>query len=325
MALTLTAFMGWMALSALWAPDAAAATGKLLELGLLWGAGFGILCALPPGEAQRGVDGFWTTLLWVGGVLAVLGTVGALAGGAGRLSVLGGGANTFGRNMGLVAVAAMAWWQSGRAGARVLAPGLAGLSVLLVTLSGSRGALLATALAGLVILLPAARTVRRAAGMVGALGGAVAAGFVVMRFTPLGDAITRSFQSRVVELTLEGRHASGREGIYHDALGMFAGTPLAGSGLNAFQVEHSFPYPHNLFLETAVEGGTVGVLLLLGVLASGLAPLLRLWRQEPALVAAFLLCLVSAQVSGDLFDSRGVFLVLALMAARGTVVRRVAT
>jgi hypothetical protein len=92
-----------------------------------------------------------------------------------------------------------------------------------------------------------------------------------------------------------------------------------GCGVSGFRAFRG-TYPHNLVLETAVETGLVGTGLLCLVMVSGAWAFRRLWRSaDGATLAAFAFALVASQLSGDLFDSRGVFLFLlmALIPVRG--------
>jgi O-antigen ligase len=101
--------------------------------------------------------------------------------------------------------------------------------------------------------------------------------------------------------------------------------PLIGAGLSAFSIRTGDVYPHNVFLEIFAEGGCIGLLLFLAMLgATGL----MFWQHRDTLntaaVAAFVLILVASQFSGDLYDSRGLFLfpILAIVTGTGrTVVR----
>jgi hypothetical protein len=72
-------------------------------------------------------------------------------------------------------------------------------------------------------------------------------------------------------------------------------------------------YPHNLMLESFAEGGAVGAgLLLLGLTIACGRFMRRRHVYDEFSVAGFALSLVTSQFSGDLFDSRGVFLFLVL-------------
>jgi len=99
---------------------------------------------------------------------------------------------------------------------------------------------------------------------------------------------------------------SGRLQFYLTALAEFARSPLLGAGTGSYAFFSSVPgvlYPHNLFLEAAVELGMPGLALSLLLVA---APLLRLIRwagrvKESVLAGVLLLfCLVNAMFSGDI-------------------------
>lgn len=99
---------------------------------------------------------------------------------------------------------------------------------------------------------------------------------------------------------------TGRISLYQAALEEIRQNPLAGAGTGSFaglSPVPEAPYPHNLFLEAAVEWGLPGLALCLLLV---LAPLLRLMSGKKrargtSLAGAFLVfCLVNAMFSGDI-------------------------
>jgi O-antigen ligase len=158
-----------------------------------------------------------------------------------------------------------------------------------------------------------------------------------VKVTPLARPIEQSMQERYLRLTLQysGRgedgeqrrnrgpvYLSGRGSLYASALELGRDYPVGGAGLAAFPALGLGVYPHNLFLETFCEGGGMGlVLLLLLLLTFGAS----VWRRRRALegtcLAAVVLVLVGSQVSGDLYDSRGLFLLMVLTAYTAPVRR----
>jgi O-antigen ligase len=309
LAMWFVVFVGWFLASAIWAPSRAHAVDKGLELAVLALGTLAILRlarAVPPGAL---LGSLWPILGCLLAVFAVLGLAIGSEGGA-RVAVLGGGPNVFGRNMGLLAlVCVAAALGSRRRGALVVAAIVAGALVLL---SGSRGALVAT-LAGLAVLLFVRRVRVSRAIVVLAMLVVVAIG--VALYTDLGHEAMAAFEQRVMVLTFEQDHDSGRAGIYRDALAMGLRAPIVGAGLGAFAAEGHGIYPHNIFLEAFAEGGVVGLVLLLTVL--GRAAIATLRREVRALDgAAFVLLLTASQFSGDFYDSRGVFVLALLIAGR---------
>ena len=295
-------FFGYMMASAAWAP-AGADPMKVAELGLVLVA---VLCAIrlirvvgPHAFAQL----LWGWLVPVLALFAVLGVAGTLGGG-GRLAILGGGPNVFGRNMGLLAVATLglALRQRGSATALVAVVTAAAL----VVLSGSRGALVATIL-GMLALSWAGGRVRR---LVGVLLGALVLSWILLELTDLGPRVVEMFQERVLRLSWAERYDSGRADLYRRAWALGLDAPVLGIGAGGFPVLGHHVYPHNLVLETFCEGGLIGHVLLAGVLGPALRGVLGRERgPAPRDCAAFVVVLVAAQFSGDLFDSRSVFLV----------------
>jgi O-antigen ligase len=253
----------------------------------------------------------WRWLLPILFALAVLGAV--MGVGGERLAVLGGGPNVFGRNMGLLCVAMLglvlhrASW---------FAVGGAVVAGALVVLSGSRGALLATAAGIATVLYFNMGRIGRVV-YVGLAVAIVAVGIVEL--TDFGADAAEMFRHRVLRLGVEDRYDSGRTDVYARAWELGRESPLFGIGLAGFGVIGNHIYPHNLFLEVFCEGGLVGLLLLMLVLGPPLAAAVRR-RPGPAPrdYGAFVLVLFSAQFSGDLYDSRTVFVFGALLTVLAT-------
>jgi O-antigen ligase len=237
----------------------------------------------------------------------------------GRVYVPGGGPITFGRNMGLMALGGM--HLTGRYGAKLIpvAAVLMAVALLLIMMCGSRGALLSTSIALLVLLVMARTSLVKKL----AVSTAVAlAGIAFLFTTGIGQDALEIFQSRIVETTIRDHHLAARDDLWQDAVDLAKERPLLGWGLNGYRA-NSWTYPHNMFLEVIVEGGSVGLLLLMNVGRAWWSQARRSRFQIPRVtVAALALVFTAAQTSGDLFDSRGVFLMLALsapavVAARG--------
>lgn len=310
-----TAFFGYMALTSLWAPDGADPI-KAFEVGLMWVV---VITSISLARAV-GADVFmallWKWLILLLALFAVLGVL-AAASGTGRLAVLGGGPNVFGRNMGLLTLAVLALAIRGEQKAWALAAAV--VAGGLVVLSGSRGALVATG-AGVAVLL------YLNSGRIGRIiyiGVVVLAiGALVVEFTGFGAEAADMFRERVLRLAVHDRYDSGRTLVYGSAWGLSMSAPLLGIGLNGFPVLGNHVYPHNLMLEVLCEGGLLGLTLALSLLWRPLAVIAaRKQGPKPRDAAAFVLLLMAAQFSGDLYDSRGVFIFAGLVTVLGALDR----
>lgn len=301
-------FFGYMAMSSLWAPDGSD-PNKVVELGLVLVGGGAALRLTRLVEPRRAMELVWRWLLPLLATLAVLGI--ALGGaGGGRLAVLGGGPNVFGRNMGILCVVAFAMGLRRRND--WLALGGMVVAGALVVLTGSRGALLATTGGMAVVLYFNTARIRRIVA-VGLVVAVVTIG--VLELTDFGAQVLEMFRHRVLQLAVEDRYDSGRTAVYLSAWELGLDAPLFGIGLAGFAVVGNHVYPHNLFLEVFCEGGLVGLALLMLLLGPPLAAIVRRRSgADPRDHAAFVVALLSAQFSGDLYDSRTVF-VLAIFLA----------
>jgi O-antigen ligase len=264
----------------------------------------------PRGDAKKA---FWATFTLLG--LALGGLALGLGVNAGsRVSVLGGGPNVFGRNMGLAFIAAM--FMSVCLGIRS-ALLVAAVAPLLVIMSGSRGAL-AGILAAILVMLYYSGVRMRTWLPVLTVAALIA---LLTLYSPLGSPVRRIYNERIEKLTFGEHHTSGRDSLYAQAIEVGLRHRWFGAGLGGFSGVYG-DYPHNLILESFAEGGAVGAgLVLLGLILAcgGFIKNRHLYDQFS--VAAFALSLVTSQFSGDLFDSRGVFLFLVL-ALSGPAIRR---
>jgi O-antigen ligase len=296
------AFIGYFVVSVAWAPDFVMAGAKALELTMIAGALAAIARLAQVIDPRELSAALWRTL---GATLVVFAVLGLDHVGTGeRMSVLGGGPNVFGRNMALLATLCIDMLLRDRKRA-FAALGLC-TAGMLVLLSGSRGAIVALLLATAVLLW--GHRVRPTKLLVAALIVVVLVAFAVM-FTAPGQAAAEMFHERVIRLTLEEEHDSGRSDIYDDAIALGWSAPLYGDGLAGFPARGFFVYPHNLELEAWAEGGIVGVVLLALALWRPLVTLIkRPHGIVPLDLAAFVALLGAAQVSGDFFDARGVMI-----------------
>ena len=318
LSMALLLFLGYLCTSSLWAPDADFALGKLYDLVLVgvMSVGFG-LAALRQ-SAARVLDAFWTVVVAATGLLALTGMSQLLgSGGGARLAVLGGGPNIFARLMGMLSLGALYFWH--RRGQTWLWIPLAATGVLLALLTGSRGGT-AAIIAGVLTFLVVGRIPLRRLVLLSLLATVAVLG--VITFTPLGKALSRSMEERFLRLTLnyEGGsdseskvYLSGREPLYASAYALALDNPVAGAGLAAFPALGLGVYPHNLFLEVFCEGGVLGLALLGWTLLAFLRSALRgRHRVDGATVGAVVLVLLGSQSSGDLYDTRALFLLMVM-------------
>lgn len=295
--------------SAIWSTSPTAGH-KAYEVALILIPGLAVALLallLPLKEFERGC---WIAIWSLGGLLALLGIISVGGGTEGRLAVMGGGPNVFGRTMGLLLIAAVFHARSTRGLAVGIPVGVAAL--LLLLLSGSRGALLASAL-GVAVVVAGGRAGPLRTIAAGAL--LLAAGYLVLAYTGLGQAAYAMYEHRVVSLLLEQGYDSGRSDLFGTAITMATANPFSGAGLGAFEEVGPLAYPHNYFLELAAEGGFPALFLGASVVIGCFWQSWR-YRGQGTLgwCAMFTLLFVFSQFSGDLFDSRGVFLIAVVVA-----------
>ncbi len=307
-------FVVYMVATTLWAPDLSLAGAKAYDLMFVaWS------CVLTVGALRlcgigSTVSGFWYAIFGLGLVLAVAGVASVFTNPSlGRLSVLGGGPNVFGRNMGLLTLAALRIaFQSNHRWARFVGLIVVPVGSFLVLLSGSRGALIALVLGALAYA--AIRGLDRRL-RVTLLLSVIAGGALVL--TDLGSRAIAVFATRFIRLLLIEGYTSNRGILLIDGIVAGLGSPVGGIGLAGFAQLDTFGlYPHNVFVEAFAEGGIIGLLLF----CLPLLVFIRRWRNgrglgDPAIAAALILLLISSSISGDLFDARGVFVLLLIALA----------
>jgi O-antigen ligase len=223
----------------------------------------------------------------------------------GRMAAFGGGANVFARIMGtgLLAIAYL-WSRTGRNAWLWAAPLLAYGAVM----SGSRGGLLALALAGSMYIVHLGRHARLRARALWPVAVMTLALFVVR-----GPAIVSFWMTRFVELTLEQRYLTQRDQLFGAAVELFRGHAAFGAGLESYRATVGWVYPHNLILHIAAEQGAAGLTLL------SVAALLFGWRlrrgalpSQRAALAVAGLYFAASMFSGGIYDARFVWLFTAL-------------
>lgn len=321
------AWLGFSALAINWAPDMEFARVQLIDVALLIATSLSLHRLLAVGRVEQ-----LAASLRLGLLLILLGLMAAgLAGGlgGGRLAVLGGGPNVFGRNMGMLCIVALERALFGGGGARAGRSGMlafvmvACIAAGLVSLSGSRGAMISTfAVASLLLVLGRARLGRRLAIVLIVLGSFIA----MLLFTPLGPRVIESFELRFVELLIGERYVSARDRIYMIALTDGAERPILGHGLASFAATTPWPYTHNIFLDAWYETGMIGVVLLTLYVARSGWELLRLGSDGRELwLSLALLIFVGSQFSGGRYDARALLVFAAMTLALPRARRAIAS
>ena len=307
-------FLAYMIVTSLWAPDPVRAAAKAYDLlFVLWSCVLTVV-ALRVCGVRATIDGFWSALFVGGLMMAVIGVVAAVVSTAPieRLSVLSGGPNVFGRNMGLLSLAALHLIFNGRLLPKIIGAMAAPVGALLVLLSGSRGAMLATFFGVIVYLLVYRLSLRVVLSVLAvAIVGAVV---VATRFGELAVAV---FTDRFLIGLLAERYFTHRDVLLVEAIRAGLANPLGGLGLAGFEeVGTRGVYPHNMFAEAFAEGGIPGLALLCAPFLRYVGRWLRgLGFGDSLTVAGLALLVVSSSISGDLFDARGVFLLLLMAVA----------
>lgn len=302
-------FLGYTMLSAIWAPDSDHAVRKAADLAVEITATLCAYVLLTKTDLHAFAKGFWGTVLVFGSIMAGLA---AVLGSPGRAAVLGGGPNVFGRLMTLLCLAALrAFISSRHYFLAVVWVFLAAIGAQFIVMSGSRGALVGffCGVASFLILV-VRRNIKKVVVMSLALVGVVA----LLLNTDVGRKARLVYEERFLELTIRRRYDADRKKLLSVAWEAGTQSPMFGMGLSGFE---DFPgsgehrYPHNMFAEAFAEGGIVGlVLLCMPFLLLTLELVSRRTPLDPVNFGAFCAMFVAAQFSGDLYDSRNVFLFL---------------
>jgi O-antigen ligase len=199
-----------------------------------------------------------------------------------------------------------------RAWTRLAAVAVLPLLLVALVAAGSRGPIVAFLIGAVTLIALTAGGARRRLLMVGA--GLLAAAIVVPFALP-GATVGRSIS--VLLGGVNGLSSNGRSELWAQAFTAFAQHPLLGIGTGGFgAINPAEPYPHNILLEVAAELGTVGLLLLIGVLASAAAALARAWRASggrdrldaSVIITLFVVALVNALFSGAIADNREIWI-----------------
>jgi O-antigen ligase len=319
-------WLGFTLLAITWAPDLEFARPNAIDIVLLLAVTMTLYRLSRGGHIDRLADSLRAVMIVL--LLSLMLTAVAGGIGSGRLAVLGGGPNVFGRNMGLLCVMALERalfadqqqprWRGWSLMWVVIACASAGLSAL----SGSRGAMISTFVAASVLfVIGRGRLGRRLAVVLGVVGLFVG----LLLFTPVGGQVIESFSLRVLDLLIGERYVSNRDQIYVIALEGGGQSPVIGHGLASFPASTPWPYTHNLMLDAWYETGAIGVALLGLYLGRSARLLLALdSRGRELWIALTVLVLFSAQFSGGRYDGRALLVFAAITLALPTVQRAVA-
>ena len=298
---------GWLVAALSWSPDVVGAWPKAYEVILVMMAVLSTHRVVEGTRPQVFMGALWLSLLAVTGLMAAMALV-SLSSASGRLAVLGGGPNVFGRNMGVLALIALA--RALRSGSSRLWTAATALGMLLVILSGSRGAMVATTVAAITLVALARVAPLRLLAAGGVLVGVAT---LVLLYTKVGQLALAYVENRLVLLLIQEQYMSGREVLYANGVRLVEQAPIMGGGLASFRLLGLGVYPHNLFLEHWCDGGLPAVLFLLAALLTAAVGAWRRGWPNPTALALAVLFFVAAQVSGDFFDTRTLFLMLPLL------------
>lgn len=300
----------WLVSSGMWAPPESRVGDAVTDIILLMiftGIGWAVMGLLPPEATSR----IWTWMLYAGVIYFVL-AMAAGPGAQGRYAAPGGGPNVFVRIMVLAALAALYVSISRRKTWPLMA---VPLFVVGAALSGSRGGILSGGIVLLLFLIPIGVRlgIKKVAGILTV--GAIA--FGVFAWLDKGKMFA-FIEERYIQQTLVEGYSSGRDVIAEQAISMYEMYPLGGAGIDGYYAFlPDFEYAHNLFLSTAAETGTVG-LIFLGLAVLRFAVFTRRPRPVPLTVvfalAAGIYLILTALFSGDYYDSRFIWFFFGLAA-----------
>ncbi len=219
---------------------------------------------------------------------------------------------------GALLVATLVTWARGRNALATL--GVAGLVLCTVAtaLTGSRAPLLSAAVAGGAVWLARQRTSHRRPFWRSPVSWVVLAlvGFVLGVAAALGTLTS-----------LASRGASGRSELYSAAVSSIVADPL-GLGWGNFGSlvgrDDAVVYPHNLYLEAAVEGGMLAFAAMAAVTAWCLVLAVTNFRatlhaSSLMVLAFYVFALANAQFSSDIVGNRMLWVAMALVVAEHSV------
>ena len=314
----------WFAFSLLWSPSQTYGPEKVFSLATLalWGLIAGAMIIAPDRARLRRL---FLVLVLASVVAALEAIVVYLESGGGRLYIGSSSYLGLGRLCGLGAgIVFVAWLSSRRrfGTAGLICLGLFALFGFVLLIGGGRGPLLATAGSLVVPLLVGVQSsrggLRVARYMAPAIGlGLLAVGALTV-WVQSSDRRPETFQrleSIIVEKEL-GNSAQNRAQYYLLTPAVWGTAPILGHGAGSWKPVTNMPdrYPHNLFAETVVESGLIGLVLVLALLITALRPVsFARVRSDPLAMCALMLFVntfLNAMVSGDLAGNRVLFLMI---------------
>ncbi len=197
------------------------------------------------------------------------------------------------------------------------------LGVFAVILTASRSGFIATCLglASVFFALRYARTLYRV----------VWSALIVAVFAGLFFAVpvSNNLETNLQRITFSADEDSvgtlaGRTEIWSAGLAAFADRPIAGTGLYTFRAatESSLGEeraPHNIWLETAVETGIIGLVLLATAWVTAIIPVLKHRDFRMGFHLTFFLVLLTTSLVANLITSKGLWIGLAILSVTSAV------
>lgn len=283
----------------------------LIMLGLI--ASTALLVSVEPRRARAAL--VWC--MYGAGIIFVLGS--ALTGatsGVGRAVAFGGGPNVYARIVFWGAIASVGIALK-RQSWRWLIP--LPFLVLFGVLAGSRGALLAMVVTLIFVLFINLSAIRPRHLIGGVFFGGLTTALVLR-----DERVQYLMERRLNWDQLNASGLSGREDLWALGSSIFNENPVGGLGMDSFNALYGrvsgFPYPHNLVLEVAGDLGLIGLTVLGSVAVAAYRDMSQVWPTSDTyyrlLVASALFTFSASQFSGDLYDSRFLWIYLAATCAR---------
>lgn|GEM_PF-2705037 len=308
----------YVAFSIFWAPVVPSCFVKLYEISFLLILTISLTIMLSRLDILIVIKSYWISFCGFSILFALMAIPAVLSalksGDFGRLAVLGGGANQFGRNMGFLFIGSLFFIQLNKN--KVFWTLAALMGGIMLFLSGSRGALLSTTIA-LIVYLWSVRI--KMVNLIIYVSIGIVTLILFLVSTPFGQAIIAVYNKRIVRLLLnnsEGVYTSGRDVLYNYAIELGNRYPFFGGGLGGFNARDLGVYPHNIFLEFYAETGLFGLFIFVSFFILFLTFIFR-YRDKvyPQNVAGFFLAFTFSQFSGDFYANRAVFIFLLLTTA----------
>lgn len=245
--------------------------------------------------------------------------------GEGRLSVLGGGSNVYGRYMLFGFILSVYYLQkSNRLVLKIIIILLLFLFSILTIYSGSRQAVLGLVLALIIIsALWIIKTInyKITLNRIKKISLLILLGFLMTILAKKFLVNTLIF-NRLMLLTSDNKGSSVeiRLVLYDKSWKMFFENPLWGNGTRSFaeNMPQGLTYPHNVYLELLAEYGIIGFLLFIVIVGISLLSLIRNYfsvsientselNQVVTLITFIIISGYFSSISGDLYDSRWIF------------------